>query len=353
MEDILNERQKTVLKEVCESFILTGIPIGSRVLSKSSKLSCSPATLRNEMADLEEMGFLCSPHTSAGRVPTEKGYRFYVNFLVEFEKIGQKEDNLIKKIADISKENSLKQQDILKSAVKYACEKTHLAGVLLVPQQEHSELRSVKLFRILSDKAMLVTVDDSGNISNEIVTVPTETSDDVLEKLSVLLNAQLCNKQYHQYEQEYIEKTRMLISRYNNLLSQLVKKVQRAGSESAEDSIFMEGFLNFFDQPEFNDPNKMKQMVALLNQKDNLLNLLAKSLESKSEIVVNIGSDTGLAIKDMSLVTARYQGPNSTFGKIGLIGPLRMNYVNVVATLARLSYTLSQLLLGNNTFSDE
>lgn len=353
MEDILNERQKTVLKEVCESFISTGIPIGSRVLSKSSKLSCSPATLRNEMADLEEMGFLFSPHTSAGRVPTEKGYRFYVNFLVEFEKIGQKEDNLIKKIADISKENSLRQQDILKSAVKYACEKTRLAGVLLVPQQGHTDLRPVKLFRILSDKAMLVTVDDSGNISNEIVTLPPDTSDDVLDKLSVLLNAQLCHKQYHQYEQDYIEKTRLLISRYNNLLTQLVKQVQRAGNESAEDSIFMEGFLNFFDQPEFNDPGKMKQMVALLNQKDNLLNLLAKSLENKREIVVNIGSDTGLAIKDMSFVTARYQGPNSTYGKIGLIGPLRMNYVNVVATLARLSYTLSQLLIGNNTFSDE
>ena len=169
MEDILNERQKTVLKEVCESFISTGIPIGSRVLSKSSKLSCSPATLRNEMADLEEMGFLFSPHTSAGRVPTEEGYRFYVNFLVEFEKIGQKEDNLIKKIADISKENSLRQQDILKSALN-THEKTRLAGVLLVPQQGHTDLRSVKLFRILSDKAMLVTVDDSGNISNEIVT---------------------------------------------------------------------------------------------------------------------------------------------------------------------------------------
>ncbi|MDD2997457.1 MAG: hypothetical protein PHV05_00270, partial [Candidatus Riflebacteria bacterium] len=142
------------------------------------------------------------------------------------------------------------------------------------------------------------------------------------------------------------------ISRYNNLLSQLVKQVQRAGKDPDPNSIFMEGFLNFFDQPEFNDPEKIKQMVSLLDQKENLLHLLAKSLENKREIVVNIGSDSGLAIKDMSLITARYRGPNKTFGKIGLIGPLRMDYGRVIVTLARLSNTLSQLLIGENTFTE-
>lgn len=349
-ESKLNGRQKTVLKEVCESFISNGVPVGSRNLSKSSCLSCSPATIRNEMADLEEMGYLTSPHTSAGRIPTEKGYKFYVNFLVEFERIGHIEDDLIRRIANVSKENSLKQQDILKSAMKYACEQTHLAGVLLVPQQEHVNWQSVKLIRVVENKAMLIAVDDCANISNQIVDLPSEVTDDVLDKLTVMLNAQLCNQQYHHYEQEYIEKTRGVISRYNSLLTQLVKKVKNANKESAEDSVYMEGFMNFFDQPEFSDPEKIKQMAALLNQKENLLNLLAKSLESNSEIMVNIGSDTGLAIKDMSLVTARYRGPNDSFGKIGLIGPLRMNYVNVVATLARLSATLSQLLIGNQEF---
>ena len=349
-ETKLNERQKTVLKEVCESFISNGVPVGSRNLSKSSRLSCSPATIRNEMADLEEMGYLTSPHTSAGRIPTEKGYKFYVNFLVEFERIGHLEDDLIRRIADVSRENNLRQQDILKSAMKYACEQTHLAGVLLVPQQEHVNWQSVKLIRVVENKAMLIAVDDCANITNQIVDLPPEATDDVLEKLTVMLNAQLCNQQYHHYEQEYIEKTRRVISRYNNLLTHLVKRVKAANKESAEDSVYMEGFMNFFDQPEFSDPEKIKQMAALLNQKENLLNLLEKSLESNSEIVVNIGSDTGLAIKDMSLVTARYRGPNDSFGKIGLIGPLRMNYVNVVATLARLSTTLSQLLIGNQEF---
>ncbi|MDD2999306.1 MAG: hypothetical protein PHV05_09625 [Candidatus Riflebacteria bacterium] len=245
----LNDRQKTVLREVCDSFISTGIPVGSRTLSKSSRLSCSPATIRNEMADLELLGYLYSPHTSAGRVPTEKGYKFYVNFLVEFERISQLEEALMGKIADISRETHMRQQDILKSAVQYACQKTHLAGVLLAPQQEQNSPKSIRLFRILENKAMLVTVDDAGNINDQIVTIPVETTDDVLEKLSILLNAQLCHKKYHQYEQNFLENTRQIISRYNNLLSQLVKQVQRAGKDPDPNSIFMEGFLNFFDQP--------------------------------------------------------------------------------------------------------
>jgi len=348
----LNDRQKTVLREVCDSFIMTGIPVGSRTLSKSSRLACSPATIRNEMADLEVMGYLFSPHTSAGRIPTEKGYRFYVNFLIEYERISQLEESLMGKLADIARETHLKQQDIFKSAIKYACQKTHLAGVLLAPQQEESPLKSIRLFRVLDNKAMLVTVDDCGNINDQIVNIPSDTTDDVLEKISILLNAQLCHKQFHEYEQDFLEKTRHIISRYNSLLAQLVSQVQSAVKDPDTNSIFLEGFLNFFDQPEFSDPEKIRQMVSLLDQKEKLLEILAKSLESKREIVVNIGSDSGLAIKDMSFVTARYRGPNKTFGKIGLIGPLRMDYSRVVATLARLSNTLSQLLIGENSFED-
>ena len=199
---------------------------------------------------------------------------------------------------------------------------------------------------------MLVTVDDCGNINDQVVNIPNETSDDVLEKLTILLNAQLCQQEFHQYEQDYILKTRHILSRYNNLLSQLVKHVQDSENDSDSGSIFLDGLVNFFDQPEFNDPEKIRQMVSLLDQKENLLHLLAKSLDSKREIVVNIGSDSGLAIKNVSLVSARYNGPNRSVGRIGLIGPLRMDYGGVVATLARLSNTLSKLLVGQNDSSE-
>jgi heat-inducible transcriptional repressor len=350
--DELNDRQKFVLKEVCDAFISTSVPVGSRTISRSGKISCSPATIRNEMADLELMGYLYSPHTSAGRVPTEKGYRFYVNFLLEYERISQLEEALIGKIADNSDRDHLQTQSILKTAIRYACQKTNLAGVLLAPRKSPSLLQSVRLFRVLENKAMLVSVDENGNIADQIVTIPNDTSDDVLEKLAILLNAQLCHHRYHQYEKHFIEQTRNLLSRYNSLLSTLVNQVRASFNEPEDEGILLDGFVNFFDQPEFNDPEKMKEMLRLLDHKENLLKMLAKSLDSDNEIMVNIGSDSGLEIKDMSVVTAKYLGPNRSIGKIGLIGPLRMDYSKVVATLIRLSNTLSQLLMGNRTLSE-
>lgn len=344
----LNERQKIVLREVCDSFISTGIPVGSRTLSKSTALSCSPATLRNEMADLEGMGYLCSPHTSAGRIPTEKGYKFYVNFLIEFEKISQLEETLINRVSKLTAETHNRQRDILQTAIKLACQKTNLAGVLLVPQKGSLELRSIKLIRILENKAMLITVDECGSINDQIVPIPPDTTDDVLEKLSVLLNAQLCQKEFHQYEQDFINRTRSIIARYNSLLAQLVKYVKFAKSSTKAGSLIFDGMKNFLEQPEFNDPERIKEMVLLLNEKENLLQLLANSLDNKRDIMVNIGSDSGLSVKDMSFVTARYKGPSKTVGKIGLIGPLRMDYARVVSTLARLSNTLTKLLSGRH-----
>ncbi|GAB4269755.1 MAG: heat-inducible transcriptional repressor HrcA [Candidatus Rifleibacteriota bacterium] len=349
----LSERQKNVLKEVCEAFISTSIPVGSRTISRSGKLTCSPATIRNEMADLELMGYLYSPHTSAGRVPTEKGYRFYVNFLLEYEKVSQYEETLMSRIAEIQKRQHLQTQDILQSAISYACKETNLAGVLLAPRMSTQTLQSIRLFRVLENKAMIVSVDDLGNICDQIVVIPEETTDDTLEKISVLLNAQLCHHRFHKYEERFIENTKKLLSRYNHLLSNLVTQIKKSLSNKDGDDIFLDGFVNFFDQPEFNDTSKMKEMLKLLNQKETLLKILAKSLESDQRIMVNIGSDSGLEIKDVSVVTAKYHGPDKTVGEIGLIGPLRMDYSKVVRTLIRLSNTLSQLLIGGNKLTEE
>ena len=343
----LNYRQKTVLKEVCKNFIETGAPVGSRSISKSGNLTCSPATIRNEMADLETMGFLCSPHTSAGRIPTEKGYKFYVNFLIDYERISLMEEALIERIQKKSAQIHYEQQDILKSAIQYACQTTHLAGLALIPQQTKIPLKKVQFHKVVEDKAMLILVDELDNITDQIVKIPANTPDEILEKLSILLNAQLCHLKYHQFEQDYIRKTKQLLSKYNSLLTQLVKEIRNAARKPNINGLFLEGFVNFFDQPEFNDPEKMKEMISLLDQKESLLDLLAKSLESSDEIMVNIGSDSGLEVKDLSIVTAKYEGPNKSIGQIGLIGPLRMDYGRVVATLARLSTTLSKLLISD------
>jgi len=341
----LNERQRRVLKEVCDAFISTGIPVGSRTISRFGGVAYSPATIRNEMADLESMGYLFSPHTSAGRIPTEKGFRFYSRFLIEFERVSQIEETLMGLLAEKFEQQNLEQDDVLRSAIRFACEKTRLPGIAIIPQKSSNRLQSIKLFRILEDKAMLVLVDECDHITDHLICIPSDTTDEALQILNHYLETQLCMKQSIENEANFLRKSHGFLVKYNNLLSQITARIKAAVQNNISDDFFLEGFMNFFEQPEFKDPEKMRTMLSLLDQKEVLLSLLAKSLENGDEIMVNIGSDAGLSVSDLSVVTARYCGPNQSFGRIGLIGPLRMDYGRVVATLTRISKALSDLFM--------
>lgn len=342
----LNDRQKRVLKGVCDAFIATGIPVGSRTISKFGSLTWSPATIRNEMADLETLGYLFSPHTSAGRVPTEKGYRFYVNFLLKFEQLSQIEAELMGLLAKKSRERQHEQEQVLKNAIKLACEMTKLGGIVVTPQKSHKSLRAIQLIRLLEDRLMLVTVDECGKIADQVVDIPGDLPDEDLLQITNFLNVQICNRKICEIEAELLRMSHELLLKYNSLLSTLTEKIKVLIDNPSSDAVFLEGFVNFFEQSEFKDPEKMRKMISLLDQKEYLLNLLAESLENGENIMVNIGTDSGLELPDLSIVTARYCGPNKSYGRIGLIGPLRMDYGRVVATLANISKTLSELFLG-------
>ncbi|HOY69118.1 MAG TPA: heat-inducible transcriptional repressor HrcA [Candidatus Ozemobacteraceae bacterium] len=341
----LNDRQRRVLKEVCDSFITTGIPVGSRTISRFGGLAFSPATIRNEMADLESMGYLFSPHTSAGRIPTEKGYRFYVRFLLEYERLGQLE-NAVMALLESRIESRSREQEVLRTAVKVACEQTGLPGLVLAPHKSGNAVRNLQIIRVLETTAMLVMVDECGHITDQLVTIPATTTDEELRNLALHLRSELTATHVTDAEADFLRRSRDLLARHNQLIAQLTDRVRTAISNPASDTIFLEGFVNVFDKPEFSDPDKMRKMIGLLDRKEQLLQLMARSLESGDDIMVNIGSDSGLSVDDLSVVTARYRGPNQSFGRIGLIGPLRMDYARVVATLGNISRALSDLLLS-------
>jgi heat-inducible transcriptional repressor len=342
----LNQRQKTVLKEVCDTFISTGVPVGSRTISRRNSLAISPATIRNEMADLELLGYLFSPHTSAGRVPTEKGYRFYVNFLVQFSRVNRIEQQLMSLLSRTFEERHHRIDEVLRSAIRVATEQTKLGGLILVPARRQVELASIQLHRILEDKAMLIMVDQHGNIADELVPIPADTDDEILARIAHLLNVRLCERRRQEHDREWLRRSQELLERYNELLNLLTQRVASAMANPGGDAIFLDGFVNFFEQPEFNEPGKMRRMISLLDQKEALLKILARTLESEEEIMVNIGSEAGLAMDDLSIVTARYHGPAQSIGRIGLIGPLRMDYSRVVATLGHISQALTRLFVG-------
>lgn len=299
------------------------------------------------MADLESMGFLCSPHTSAGRVPTQMGYRFYVHFLLEFERVSQLEESLLGTIAKRFEDEQHQQEKFLRSAVRIASDATHLAAVALPPQKLDNSLRSVQLFRLLDDKAMFVMVDECGHVSDQVIVLPAETTDEDLQKLTNFMNAEICHRRLPQINIDLFKKSHQILVQYNSILATLTERIRAAIQNPHGNAVFLEGFANFFDTGEFKDPEKMRRMISLLDRKEALLNILAESLENSDAIMVKMGSDSGLALDDLAVVTTRYQGPNQSYGRIGLIGPIRMDYERVVGTLAEISKTLSDLFMGN------
>nr|HNV72168.1 hypothetical protein [Candidatus Ozemobacteraceae bacterium] len=218
----LNGRQKQVLKEVCESFISTGIPVGSRTISRFGGLACSPATIRNEMADLESLGYLFSPHTSAGRVPTEMGFRFYVNSLIEYGRLCQIEEKLVTRLIEKFEAERAHQKAVLQSAVRFASEVTHLTGVLLTPQKASRKLRSIQVVRLFEDQVLLVTVDDCGRISEQIFGIPANTSDESLRELTRLLNTEICNRELFDTQNRVLREMQQILSQHNQLLQTLL-----------------------------------------------------------------------------------------------------------------------------------
>ncbi|MBF0407033.1 MAG: heat-inducible transcription repressor HrcA [Candidatus Riflebacteria bacterium] len=344
---LINERQKLVLKEVCGSFISTGLPVGSRTISKFSSLGCSPATIRNEMADLESMGLLTSPHTSAGRIPTELGYRFYVNCLLEFERLSQIEETIIASLAKKFEEKQHDNNVFLRSAIKLASDFTKLTGVALPPKKCETQVKRAQIIRLLEDKILLVLIDHSGNFTEHVIPISAEATEDDIQRLSNFLNAEICNRDLINIEGDLFKKSHQIISKFNSVLSFLTTQIKDAVRNPSGNEVFLEGFARFFESREFKDQDKMKNLVELLEKKESLLDILAESLEKGDDITVKLGSDSGLAVSDLAVVTARYKGPNNSYGRIGLIGPMRMDYSRVVGTLVNISKTISMLFNGS------
>ncbi|MBF0548215.1 MAG: heat-inducible transcription repressor HrcA [Candidatus Riflebacteria bacterium] len=342
----LNERQRLVLKDVCDSFISTGIPVGSRTISKFCSLNCSPATIRNEMADLESMGLLTSPHTSSGRVPTELGYRFFVNYLLEFERLSQLEESIISILARKFEEEHQEKDKFLRSAIRLASDFTSLTGMALPPKKCEKFLKTVQIIRLFEDKVLLIFVDHVGNFTEHVLPIPSETNDDDLQKLSNFLNVEVCNRDLSTLEPDLFKKSQRILSKFNSVLSMITSQIKKSLENPVGNEVFLEGFIHFFERKEFKDQDKMKSLIELLERKEELLKILVESLENGDDITVKVGSDSGLAVADLAVVTARYQGPNKTFGRIGLIGPMRMDYARVLGTLVNISRTISLLFTG-------
>lgn len=344
----LDERKEKILKAIIQNYLETGEPVGSRTISKYSDLKLSSATIRNEMSDLEELGYIIQPHTSAGRIPSDKGYRFYVDQLIHEKEteVTQVRDMVIQRVDRI--------ELLLKQMAKLLASNTNYATLISGPQYHQTKIKFIQLSRVEAGKLLIVTVLEGNIIKNSIVTLEAELTDEDILNLNILLNSGLNGLTMEQINLDVITRMKGQAGERSHIVDVVLSEVADAIRSGEEDlQIYTEGTTNIFKYPELSDGDKASQLIGTLEQKELWREILTEDDavgENKNEIQVYIGSETQVqSMKDCSIVTANYELGDGLRGTIGIVGPKRMDYDKVVSTLRSLKSQLDQTFNHKDT----
>lgn len=337
---MLNERKLRILQAIIQDYIETAAPVGSRTLSKRYNLGISPATIRNEMADLEDLGFIIQPYTSAGRVPSDKGYRLYVDQFISLKKTKAIEQDCL--VLDLLREIGEIEQ-MLQYSSKILSQLTNYTAIALAPQIKESRLRHIQLILINSDHLIVIIITDKGIIKKSVFRLDDKIDGDSIQAVSNFLNDKLHGLSVKDITTEL---TKTLSEEYVNL-SSLVEKIIFEIFQSLDEinniDIFLDGVMNIFNFPEYNDVLRAKSFLELLEKKELLSNLIT-SFEDEG-LNVSIGSENAYEeVKDCSLVTATYKMDDTILGWLSIIGPTRMDYSTVVSVMTQVSEFIMELL---------
>ncbi len=334
----LSERQLRILQAIITDYVQNAEPVGSRSIAKKYDLGVSPATIRNEMSDLEDMGYLTHPHTSAGRVPSDKAYRLYVNNLMKKRNLTAKEKR------DISNRLSASKNEFdatIKHAAELLSEITHLASFAMTPAINQDTLNFIKLIPVDERTVILMIVADSGNITNTTLrlNVPYE-----LEGLEILSKTMTVNYKGHTIDDvlksNIIENVGTDIEAMASLRSNVMPSFLKTLEDMLNVNLYMEGMTNIFNIPEYNSIDKAKAFLEMFNRKDEFAK---RMIERGDGVMITIGDEnTSDQMKDCSLITASYHIDGKLVGKIGVIGPTRMKYDEVTSIMEYLTNNLSE-----------
>ncbi len=339
----LDERKKNILFAIIRNYLETGEPVGSRTISKYEGLNLSSATIRNEMADLEELGYIMQPHTSAGRIPSDKGYRFYVDAMME-----DKEQE-VNEMKEVLLEKADKMESLLKQVAKVLATNTNYATMISSPQYHHSKLKFTQLSRVSENQILAVIVVEGNIIKNEMITVEEPLDDETLLKLNILLNSNLNGLSIDEINLGIISKMKEQAGIHSDLVGSVIDAVGDAIKADEDLEIYTSGTNNIFKYPELSDNQRASEIISAFEEKIQLTDLVHETLakqegEGNKGIQVYIGSETPIQnMKDCSVVTATYELEEGVQGTIGIIGPKRMDYDKVVSTLKSLTNQLDTL----------
>lgn len=336
---MLTNRQLQVLKVIVDDFIASGQPIGSRQISKKDEITFSPATIRNEMADLEEMGFLEKPHTSAGRVPSEKGYRFYVDHLVTPQGLTNQE---IKTISSAFTDQFFETEQVIRKSATILSDLTNYTSIILGPDVQMHKVKKFSIVPLNSTNAVAIIVTDNGHVENRVIDLPAGMNSSDFEKIVNILNERLVGVPLVQIPYYLEKEAAKIIEQHVGAYDGLLQSIFGGAEHSSEHRIYYGGKTNMLNQPEFHDLDKIKMLMEMLETQSQLQSLLHRDTPG---ISIRIGSENNLlAVEDCSIITASYLSTDDQVGSIAIIGPKRMDYQRVITLLDHMSGDLTKLL---------
>lgn len=334
---LLDIRKMRILQAIVDDYIMTASPVGSRTVSKRSDMGLSPATIRNEMSDLTELGFLEQPHTSAGRIPSEKAYRLYVNHLMDSAKLTDDEADYIKKHLDTRVHEV---GEVIRQTARVLSDMTNYTSMVLVPQLSSMKVKRVSLIPVSEGSAMAVVVTNTGVTKNAMIKIPKSLSPDDIEKISKLITAKLDGHRLNEAVESVLPSIRAEVGEQADAVCEMIEDIERSMSKTDVEVV---GASNILDYPEYSDTAKARQFLAEVETGSYLQKVLTDS--SDVEMSVRIGTENDNPdMKDCSVVTVTYKAGGKNIGSMGVVGPTRMDYGKVMAILKYMSSSLSDIL---------
>ena len=341
----LSERKLKILHAIIQNYLETGEPVGSRTISKYTDLNLSSATIRNEMADLEELGYILQPHTSAGRIPSDQGYRLYVDMLME-----EKEQEL-NEMQEQMLDKADKMEQLLKQAARVLAANTNYATMVSTPVISANKLKFIQLSAVDEEQIIAVIVLGGNVIKNKIINVEEPLSNENLLKLNMLLNTTLTGMSIEEINLGLIARLKEQAGIHSGVVGNVLDAVAEVIQVDNDMQIYTSGATNIFKYPELSDKQSAQEIISAFEEKQQLNELVTQTLarEDNTGIQVYIGDETPVQnMKDCSVVTATYELGEGMKGTIGIIGPKRMDYEHVLKSMKRLQNELDQMFHKND-----
>ncbi|EET60190.1 heat-inducible transcription repressor HrcA [Marvinbryantia formatexigens DSM 14469] len=357
----LDDRKWKIFYAIIQTYLETGEPVGSRTISKYADLNLSSATIRNEMADLEEMGLIIQPHTSAGRIPSDKGYRVYVDYLMEQkeqdvkeqrERLSRQEQDVKEQQEQVKEQQELliqkqdKMELLLKQVVRVLANNTNYATMITAPRYHTTKLKFIQLSAISEDQLLAVIVTEGNIVKNKMLHFLHGLDNEMVLKLNILLNTSLNGLALEEINLGLITKLKEQAGIHSEVVSKVLDAVAEAIQMEDDVEIYTSGATNIFKYPELSDSERASELISAFEEKKELASLISESMEEENStgIQVYIGNEAPIrTMRDCSVVTATYELGEGVQGTIGIIGPKRMDYEKVVDSLKNLKSQLDTI----------